>query len=78
MRSAVRTLIGAAVGIAIGLSVAAILGAPNGAAHSCPSGAPSSACVYPPNTARWLIEWGIGGLVVGLVLSAVVTVFQEP
>jgi hypothetical protein len=56
---------------ALGYAISTIVGAPSGADHSCPSSAPISACRYPPNTARWALEWTAGGLLVGVALTAI-------
>jgi len=61
---------------AFGLSY--LVGAPRGAQHSCPSmpgasrAAMIEACTYPPDELRWALEWGAGGLVLGVLAGIAV------
>ena len=79
LRSPLLVLALAALGGSVALALALVIGAPLGADHSCPAGAPVTSCHYPPNTAAWLVEWGVGGVVVGLALAIVIVVrFLSP
>ena len=77
LRSPLLVLALAVLGGSVALVVALVIGAPLGADHSCPAGAPVTSCHYPPDTTPWLVEWGVGGALLGVVLWVAVLVLAE-
>jgi hypothetical protein len=44
--------------------------------HGCPYGASRASCSFPPDLATQRLSWAIGGLLVGLLLIAGVSVVR--